>query len=146
MNVINVKPIGLNSGSWASLAAQAVEHLPAMRETWVRFLGWEDPLEKKWQPILVLLPGKSHGQRSLVGYSPWGHKESDMTEQLHWFTSFSRRRSNIFLLIRQGLEHSKGSLGRGILRLSSSNMSSLFRLQTFLFSMSDELDLVQFHQ
>ena len=34
----------------------------------------------------VLLPGKSHGQRSLVGYSPWGHKESDTTEQLH-FTS-----------------------------------------------------------
>ena len=32
----------------------------------------------------VLLPGKSHGQRSLVGYSPWGHKESDMTEQLHF--------------------------------------------------------------
>ena len=83
MNVVNVKPIGLNSGSWASLAAQAVERLPTMRETWARFLGWEDPLEKKWQPILVLLPGKSHGQRSLVGYSPWDHKESDMTEQLH---------------------------------------------------------------
>ena len=34
----------------------------------------------KWQPTPVFLPGKSHGQRSLVGYSPWGHKESDMTE------------------------------------------------------------------
>ena len=33
----------------------------------------------KWQPTLVFLPGKSHGQRSLVGYSPWGHTESDMT-------------------------------------------------------------------
>ena len=39
---------------------------------------------RKWQPTPVFLPGKSHGQRSLVGYSPWGHKESDMTEQLHF--------------------------------------------------------------
>ena len=38
----------------------------------------------KWQPTPVLLPGKSHGWRSLVGYSPWGHEESDMTEQLHF--------------------------------------------------------------
>ena len=43
-------------------------------------LGQEDPLEKEWQPTLVFLPGKSHGQRSLVGYSLWGHKESDTTE------------------------------------------------------------------
>ena len=42
--------------------------------------------EGKWQPTLVLLPGKSHGRRSVVGYSPWGCKESDTTEQLH-FTS-----------------------------------------------------------
>ena len=45
------------------------------------------PWRRKWQSTLVLLPGKSHGQRSLVGYSPWGRKESDMTERLH-FTSF----------------------------------------------------------
>ena len=41
------------------------------------------PWRRKWQPTLVLLPGESHGGRSLVGYSPWGHKESDMTEWLH---------------------------------------------------------------
>ena len=35
---------------------------------------------RQWHPTPVLLPGKSHGQRSLVGYSPWGHKESDTTE------------------------------------------------------------------
>ena len=35
---------------------------------------------RKWQSTPILLPGKSHGQRSLVGYSPWGRKESDMTE------------------------------------------------------------------
>ena len=37
-------------------------------------LGWEDPLEKEMAPTPVFLPGKSHGQRSLVGYSPWGGK------------------------------------------------------------------------
>ena len=45
-------------------------------------MGWEDPLEERWQPTPVFLPGISHGQRSLVGYSPWGRKESDTTEQL----------------------------------------------------------------
>ena len=38
-------------------------------------LGQEDPLRRKWQPTQVLLPGKSHGQRSLLGYSPWDCKE-----------------------------------------------------------------------
>ena len=40
------------------------------------------PWNRKWQPTLVFLPGKFHGQRSLVGYSPWGHKELDATELL----------------------------------------------------------------
>ena len=43
-----------------------------------------DPWRRQWHPIPVLLPGKSHGQRSLVGCSPWGSKESDMTERLHF--------------------------------------------------------------
>ena len=42
------------------------------------------PWRRKWQPSPVFLPGESHGQRSLVGYSPQGHKESDMTERLHF--------------------------------------------------------------
>ena len=50
----------------ASLVAQRVKFLPAMQETWVQSLGQEDPLEKKCQPTLILLPGKSHGRRSLV--------------------------------------------------------------------------------
>ena len=50
----------------------------------VRSLGREDPLERKWQPTPVFLPGESHGPRSLVGYSPRGHKELDTTEQLHF--------------------------------------------------------------
>ena len=41
------------------------------------------PWRRKWQPTLVFLPGKSHGQRILVGYSPWGPEESDMTEHKH---------------------------------------------------------------
>ena len=41
------------------------------------------PWGRKWQPTLVFLPGESHGQRSWAGYSPWGHKESDMTEHAH---------------------------------------------------------------
>ena len=44
------------------------------------FMHWR----RKWQPTPVLLPGKSHGQRSMVGYSPQGHKESDTTEWLHF--------------------------------------------------------------
>ena len=44
----------------------------------------KSPWRRKWQPTPVFLPGKSHGQRSLVAYNPWGRKESDMTEQLHF--------------------------------------------------------------
>ena len=44
---------------------------------------------KQWQPTPILLPGKSYGQRSLVGCSPWGHNESDMTELLHFYFSLS---------------------------------------------------------
>ena len=54
----------------AFLIAQLVKDPPAMLETLVQFLGWEDPLEKEMATQPVLLPGKSHGRRSLVGYSP----------------------------------------------------------------------------
>ena len=111
--------LSLISEAWrASLAVQLVRNLPAMQETLVWFLGWEDALDKDrlptpvflgfpgdkvcpqfrrpgfnpwvgeipwrkaWQPTPVLLPGESHGQRNLVGYSPWDHKESDTTEHL----------------------------------------------------------------
>ena len=59
-----------------------VKNLPAMQEIQVQSLGQEDPLEKEWQPTPVFLPGKFHGQRSLVGYSPWGCKELDTTDWL----------------------------------------------------------------
>ena len=54
-----------------------------MQETWIWSLGQEDPWRKEWQPAPVFLPRESHGQRSLVGYSPWVCKESDMTEHVH---------------------------------------------------------------
>ena len=47
-------------------------------DPWVRKIPWR----RKWQPTPVFFPGEFHGQRSLVGYSPWGRKESDTTEQL----------------------------------------------------------------
>ena len=72
----------------ASLVAQTVKGLPTMQETRVRFLGGEIPWRRQWQPTPVLLPGKSHGWRSLVGYSPWGCKESDTTERLHFHFHF----------------------------------------------------------
>ena len=72
----------------ASLVAQMLKHLSAVRETW--FDPWvrKIPWRSKWQPSPVLLPGKSHRRRSLVGYSPWGCKESDTTEQLHFHFIF----------------------------------------------------------
>ena len=63
--------------------AQMVKNLPAMQETQVQSLGQKDPLEKGWQPTPIFLPGKYHGQRSLVGQSLWALKESDTTEHTH---------------------------------------------------------------
>ena len=68
----------------ASLVAQMVKSLPAVWETWVPSLNWKIPWRRKYQSTPVLLPGKFHGLRSLVGYCPWGRKESDTTEQLHF--------------------------------------------------------------
>ena len=56
-----------------------------MQETWVQSLGWEDHLEKRMAILPVFLPGESHGQRGLVGYSLWACKELDTTER-HFHT------------------------------------------------------------
>ena len=66
----------------ASLVAQFVKNPPAMQETWLQSLSWEDSLEKEMQPAPVSLPGESHGQRSLVDYKSMGVAESGTTEQL----------------------------------------------------------------
>ena len=54
-------------------------------DPWVGKIPWS----RKWQPAPVFLPGESHGQRSLVGYSLWGHRESDLTERLRLSTAHS---------------------------------------------------------
>ena len=67
---------------WASSVAQMVKNQPAIRDTQVRSLGWEVPLDKGMATHSGILAWKSHGQKSLAGYSSWSHKELDMTEQL----------------------------------------------------------------
>ena len=66
---------------WASLVAQVVKNLPAMRETWVHLWVGKIPWRRECLPTPVFWPRESHGQRSLPGYSPWGPKELDTTEQ-----------------------------------------------------------------
>ena len=63
---------------WASQVALVVKNLPANARDIGDIVG-RIPWRRAWQPTAVSLSGKSHGQRSLVGYSPWGHKELDMT-------------------------------------------------------------------
>ena len=62
--------------------AQMVKNQLAMQESQVRSLDQEDPLEKGMAITPGFLLGECHGERSLVGHSPWGRKELDMTEQL----------------------------------------------------------------
>ena len=75
VNVINIDKLYR-----APLVAQMVKSLPAMQKTqfnpWVRKILWR----RAWQPTPVFLPGKSHGQRSLMGFSPGGHRKLDVTE------------------------------------------------------------------
>jgi len=88
-----------------------------MRETRVRSLGRED-LREKAVATHVLLPGKSHGPRSLVGYSPWDRKESDTTERLHFTSLYTvwasqvAKRQRICLLMQEMQEMGVWSLRR----------------------------------
>ena len=85
--------------SWASLAVQLVKNLPAMRETWVRSLGWDDPLEKgKATP--VFWPGEFYGL-----YSSGGRKELDTTERLSLFFMTSLTNSEGFFLGKEWIGH-----------------------------------------
>ena len=72
-----------------------VKNVPAMWETgfhpWVGKVPWR----REWLPTPAFLPGQSQGQRSLAGYSPWGHKESDMTERLTLRMYFTIKKTKI---------------------------------------------------
>ena len=94
------------------------------------YLNYLFKWRRKWQPIPVLLPGKSHGQKSLVGHgSPWGCKELDTTEQLH-FTHFIlyhwRRKWQPTPVFLPGESHGQGSLaGRGPCSHRESDMTEV---------------------
>ena len=68
---------------WASQMVLVVKNPPANSADGVWSLGWEDPLEQEMASCSSILPGKYHGQKSLLGSSPWGCKDWDMTEHLH---------------------------------------------------------------
>ena len=81
LSQIDHKCVGFQLPWWCCGKASACQHRSRGRcgfDPWVRKIPWR----RKWQSTPVFLPGISHGQRSLVGYSPWGCKESEMTEQL----------------------------------------------------------------
>ena len=71
-------------GAWWS----AIDGVPQSR-TQLKWLSMKTYRRRQWHPTPVLLPGRSHGERSLVGCSPWGHKESDMTEWLPFHFALS---------------------------------------------------------
>ena len=74
--------------------AQTVKRLSTMRQTRVQSLGLKIAWRRKRQPTPVFLPGESHRRRSLVGYSPWGCKESDMTKRFKFNLCFNAVLSN----------------------------------------------------
>ena len=104
---------------WASLVARVVKNPPTMQETWVQTLVGKVLWRKEWLPTPAFLPGEFYGQRSLVGYSPWGLKESDTTERL---THTPPQGDN-----RYGLAHRPDSstTGKADTRLSTKTFKAL---------------------
>ena len=83
-----IKPLLISNGaSRKDSACQCRRHKKHAFDPWVRKIPWS----RKWQPTPVFLPGKSHGQRILVGYSPRGRKESDTTERLYFTSLYSSK-------------------------------------------------------
>ena len=81
------------SAKTSFLVAQMAKNLPAMWETQVQSLGWEDPLEKGMAIHSSILAWKSHGQRRLAGYIPWVRKELDNDLVTNIFTLFTSTRN-----------------------------------------------------
>ena len=108
----------MNPYRWGFLAAQTLKASAynAGDLDSIPGLNRNIPWRRKWQPTPVLLPGKSHGRRSLVGYSPWGHKESDMTEWLHTLTD----------MIQRLLQQSRWQTMRSLSSLFNSDYKLLF--------------------
>ena len=79
----------LQTSLWTSLVAQTVKHLSTMQETWVRSLGWEDPLEKEMAIHLSTIAWKIPWTEEPGRLQSWGRKESNTTEGLHFYLSLS---------------------------------------------------------
>ena len=127
----------LGSQGWsdmASLVAQSVKNLPAMQETWVRFLGWEEPLEKEMATHSSILARRAHGQRSLEGYSPCDRKNNWTTT-----TRQSEQRARQWRTAHRGLcmsgletESSRWGVGRSVPILVHSALLPACSIPSFL--------------
>ena len=125
--------LGFPSGS-------GVKNPPAKQETWVRSLAWEDSLEKEMATHSSILAWRIHGQRSLTGFSPWGHKrvKQDLaTKQQHYHLLFSIMDIYYFIKEKKVLEN-QNSKGPTIIIIMNFNMITIFWIQytSFPFSVS----------
>ena len=84
---------------WASLRAQSLKSLPAMQETWVQFLGWEDPLEKEMATHSIILAWRIPWTEEPGRLQSMGSQESDMTEQLRTQLLCNKRPKKIYKAI-----------------------------------------------
>ena len=91
-----------------------VKNPPAMWENWVRYLGWDDPLEEGMATHSSILAWKIHEQRSLTGCSPQGRKESDTAERLsvHTRKGWGQGRNERWLLRGVGFPSEEGDYSR----------------------------------
>ena len=119
----------LELSSRASLVVQSVKSLPAMEKTWVWSLGQEDSLEKEMASHPSILAWRTHGERSLAGYSPWGRKESDTTEwlSLH-FTSLLRMYAKDTHLGKRYLKKKKNQCSKAYWSKTWGKLKCLLRL------------------
>ena len=119
-------------GKLQSMGLRRVGHDWATSLSLFTFVHWR----RKWQPTPVLLPGESHGRRSLVSYSPWGRKELDMTE---WLTlSFSRTHT-----LSQSLEPTIWVNNNAELWITQNNLLLLSHLKISTYSKSISLHLAK---
>ena len=102
------------TAGWISLkgnggvsGGSVVKNPPAKQKTQVQTLGREIPWRRKWQPNPLFLPGKSHGWRSLAGYSSWDHKDLNMTEWLtHTHTHTHKHIQSNLIYVKYKIEGS----------------------------------------
>ena len=124
----------LHSPRMEDTLAQMVQNPPAIWETQVWSMDWEDPWRREWQPTTVFLPGDFHGQRSLLGHSPWGWKESDWAT----FTFFWWKGEAVLLYIHTVVGQKRSIIAQLVKTLNRldamENMSTLMWFQLLLLT------------